>query len=80
LKKVERQRQRTAANKKLQYAITRDGKAREAIKKNSGRQLNVRLRTKELAREKVTRQAENEAKHKTGEKQSCAKLKLKRGV
>ena len=62
LKEVERQRQRTAAGKKPQLAITRDEEAREALKKRLGKQLNVRPAREELAREKAARQAEKEAK------------------
>jgi hypothetical protein len=62
LKEVERQRQRTAAGKKPQLAITRDEEARETIKKRLGKQLNVRPAREELAREKAARQAEKEAK------------------
>jgi hypothetical protein len=80
LKEVKRQRQRTAAGKKPQLAITRDEEAREAIKKRLEKQLNVRPAREELAREKVTRQTEKETKYKRNAKQSFAKLKLKRSV
>jgi membrane protein involved in colicin uptake len=62
LKEAELQRQRTAADKKLQQAIAREEKAREAIEKKARKEAERTAAREELAREKAARQAEKEAK------------------
>jgi hypothetical protein len=62
LKETELQRQRTAADKKLQQAIAREEKAREAIEKKARKATERAAAREELAREKAARQAEKEVK------------------
>jgi hypothetical protein len=62
LEETEHQRQRTAANKKLQQAIARKEKARKAIEKKARKKAKRTAAREELAREKAARQAKKEAK------------------
>ena len=65
----------------MQQAIARKEKAREAIEKKAKKIIKRAAAREEFAREKAARQAEKEVKkHKRRAKQSCAKLKLKRGA
>jgi DDE superfamily endonuclease len=61
-KQAEQQRKQIASDKKLQRAITRDEKAREAVEKRIARDLARQTAREELAREKAERQAIREAK------------------
>jgi hypothetical protein len=62
LKKAKLQRQRTAADKKLQQAIAREEKAREVIEKKAKKEAKRTAAREKLAREKTARQAEKKAK------------------
>jgi hypothetical protein len=62
LEETERQRQRTAADKKLQQAIAREEKTRETIEKKAKKKAKRTAAREELTREKAARQAEKEAK------------------
>jgi hypothetical protein len=62
LEEAELQRQRTAADKKLQQAIAREEKAREAIEKKARKEVERTAAREELAREKAARQAEKKVK------------------
>jgi hypothetical protein len=61
-KQAEQQRKQIASDKKLQRAITRDEKAREAEEKRIARDLARQAAREELAYEKAERQATREAK------------------
>ena len=62
LKEAKFQRQRTAADKKLQQAITREEKARETIEKKARKEIERTAAREKLAREKAARQAKKEIK------------------
>jgi hypothetical protein len=62
LEEAELQRQRTAADKKLQQAIAREEKTREAVEKKARKAAERAAAREELAREKAARQAEKEVK------------------
>jgi hypothetical protein len=62
LEETKLQRQRTAADKKLQQAIAREEKAREAVEKKARKEAERTAAREELAREKAARQVEKEAK------------------
>jgi hypothetical protein len=61
-KQAEQQRKQIASDKKLQKAIARDEKAREAEEKRIARDLARQAAREELAREKAERQTNREAK------------------
>jgi hypothetical protein len=81
---AEEQRKQIASDKKLQKAIARDEKAREAEEKRIARDLARQAAREELAREKAERQAIREAKkaqrdaEATKRKQDAAKAKAHR--
>ena len=63
---AEEQRKQMASDKKLQRAIARDEKARDAEEKRIARDLARQAAREELAREKAERQAIREAKRLRG--------------
>jgi hypothetical protein len=83
-KQAEQQRKQIASDKKLQRAIVRDEKAREAEEKRIARDLARQAAREELAREKAERQTIREAKkaqrdaEATKRKQDAAKAKAHR--
>jgi hypothetical protein len=83
-KQAEQQRQQMISDKRLQSAITRDEKARQAEEKRIARDLMRQAAREELAREKAERQAFRQAKKAQKEteamkrKEDVAKRKLQR--
>jgi hypothetical protein len=83
-KQAEQQRQQIISDKKLQNAITRDEKARQAEEKRITRDLMRQAAREELAREKAERRAIREAKkaqkatEATKRRQDAAKAKAQR--
>jgi hypothetical protein len=81
LEETELQQKRTTADKKLQKAITREEKAREAAEKKARKEIEYTAAREEAAREKLQKRPKKRLKkHNKRARQSCAKLKLKRNV
>src|SRR5277367_442292 len=83
-KQAEQQRKQIISDKKLQRAIIRDEKAREAEEKKIARDLARQAAREELTREKAERQAERQARkaqkdaEATKRRQDAAKAKAQR--